>query len=77
MNPMTAIKYLSIVKKFKENHPKLPQFIKAAAMIADEGTVAEFTVTTSEGKKRNANVKLTAEDIKLLAEIKELRNKEK
>jgi hypothetical protein len=76
MNPMNAIKYLSLLNKFKENHPKLPKFIKAAGMIADAGTVAEITVTTSAGKKITANVKLTEEDIKLLGEIKELREKQ-
>ena len=35
MNPMSAIKYLTLLNKFKANHPKLPQFIKAAGTIAD------------------------------------------
>ena len=70
MNPVTAIKYLNLLNKFKANHPKFPQFIKAAGMIADEGTVIDMAVTTSEGKKIVANIKLTAEDLRILEEIK-------
>jgi hypothetical protein len=75
MNPVNALKYYTLLSKFKSNHPKLPQFIKAAGSIADVGTVAEITVTTSEGKKITANIKLNEEDIKTLNEIKQLREK--
>ena len=75
MNPMSAIKYLTLLNKFKANHPKLPQFIRAAGTIADVGTVIEIAVTTSEGKKIVANVKLNEDDMNTINEIKELRAK--
>lgn len=70
MNPMSAIKYLTLLNKFKANHPKLPQFIKAAGTIADDGTVAEVSVTTSAGKKIVANIKLTADDLRIIEEMR-------
>ena len=70
MNPVAAIKFLNLLNRFKANHPKLPQFIKAAGTIADEGTVAEVTVTTSEGKKIVANIKLTADDLRIIEEMR-------
>ncbi len=75
MNPVSAIKYLNLINKFKSNHPKLPQFIRAAGTIADVGTVIEIAVTTSEGKKIVANVKLNEDDMNTINEIKELRAK--
>ena len=75
MNPVNALKYYTLLSKFKANHPKLPQFIKAAGTIADVGTVAEVSVTTSEGKRIVANIKLNDEDINILSEIKALKEK--
>ncbi len=75
MNPVNAIKYLNLINKFKANHPKLPQFIKAAGTIVDVGTVIEIAVTTSDGKKIVANVKLNEDDMNTIKEIKELRAK--
>lgn len=75
MNPVSAVKYLTLLNRFKANHPKLPQFIKAAGTIADAGTVTEITVTTSQGKKITASIKLNEEDMKILSEVKALREK--
>jgi hypothetical protein len=77
MNPINAVKYLSLVNRFKANHPKLPQFIRAAGSIADEGTVVEMTVTTSEGKKIVANIKLNSEDLAIIREFRELKAKQR
>ncbi|MBR4626343.1 MAG: hypothetical protein IKO47_01315 [Ruminococcus sp.] len=73
MNPMYALKYYTLLNKFKANHPKLPGFIKTAGSIADVGTVAEITVKTTAGKTIRANISITEEDIKILSELKALR----
>lgn len=75
MNPVNALKYYTLLNKIKANHPKLPQFIKAAGTIADVGTIAEITVTTSDGKKITANIKLNADDINVISEIRQLKDK--
>ena len=75
VNPVNAVKYLGLVNRFKANHPKLPQFIKAAGSVADVGTVAEITVTTSEGKKIVANIKLNEEDLNIINEIRGIKDK--
>jgi len=74
MNPVHAIKYLSLVNRFKANHPKLPQFIKSVGTVADIGTVAEITVKTTSGKTLRANIMINEEDMKIINEFKALRS---
>ncbi len=77
MNPVQAIKYLTLVNRFKSNHPKLPQFLKTAGSIADVGTVAEITVTTTDGRTIRANIRINEEDMKILSDLRELREGQK
>lgn len=37
-----------------------------------EGTLLEMTVTTAEGKTFSSNLKLTAEDMKLINDMQEM-----
>lgn len=76
MNPVHAIKYLTLVNRFKTNHPKLPQFIKSAGSVADVGTVAEITVKTTTGKTLRANILINEEDMKIINEFKALRSEQ-
>ncbi len=76
MNPVHAIKYLTLVNRFKANHPKLPQFIKSAGSVADVGTVAEITVKTTTGKTLRANILINEEDMKIINEFKALRSEQ-
>ena len=74
MNPVNALKYYTLLNKFKANHPKLPQFIKSAGTVADIGTVAEITIKTSAGKTLRANILVNEEDMKIISELKALRS---
>lgn len=76
MNPVHAIKYLSLVNRFKANHPKLPLFIKSVGAVADIGTVAEITVKTSEGKTLRANIMINEEDMKIINDFRALRSEQ-
>ncbi len=73
LNPMDLLKLRPLLHSFKENHPKIFQFMKAAAKSADKGSTIEVTFTTAEGKTLRTNMKLTDDDLKLLNEIIKLK----
>mgnify|MGYP003498976179 CR=1 FL=1 len=72
MNPMAFMKIKGMVEKFKENHPKVPMFFKAASQSIGEGTIIEINVTTAEGKNICTNMKVTKEDLELVEQLKQM-----
>lgn len=72
MNPLAALKIKGALTAFKENHPKIPPFFKAAAGIIDEGSIIEMTITSSEGKRIVTNLKVTENDLEQINAVKEL-----
>lgn len=73
MNPMKLLQIKSAWDTFRHNHPKFPQFIKAVGKGAlTEGTVVEISVITAEGKSLSTNLKITAQDMELFEQLKEL-----
>ena len=73
MNPMDLLKLRPLLHNFKENHPKLLQFVRAAAQACDEGSIIEVKLTTSEGKTLITNMKISTEDLELMRELKNLK----
>lgn len=58
---------------FNRNHPKLVPFCRAVAGEAIcDGTIIEIKVTSPDGKEYNTNMKLTKDDLDLLAQLKSL-----
>ncbi len=72
MNPMALMKLKGMGDKFKANHPKVPLFFNAAAKEIREGSVIEITVTSPEGKNICTNMRVTAEDVQLVQELKNI-----
>ncbi|HAE52730.1 MAG TPA: hypothetical protein DCG30_05705 [Ruminococcus sp.] len=70
MNPMTLLKLRPLIFSFKDRHPKISKFARAAAQIADVGSIAEVKFTTSGGKTIVTNVRITEEDMELFNAIK-------
>lgn len=71
MNMMNMIKLKSKWDAFCRNHPKFPMFVEACNQNKlTEGTVIDLKVTKPDGTVLNTNVKLTAEDMELLKELK-------
>ena len=74
INPMALLGLKNDFDKFKSNHPKFLQFIKAFSMAGiQEGTVMECKVITTDGQELQANIKVTADDLELLEKLKNLR----
>ncbi|MBQ7535150.1 MAG: hypothetical protein IJT43_05955 [Stomatobaculum sp.] len=60
-------------KKFENGHPKLFRFLGAVvAPGLPEGTVLELTVKKPGEEPVTTNMKLTAEDMEILSEIREI-----
>lgn len=72
MNPMNLMKIKNLMEQFKQNHPKVPLFLQTAGQHIGEGSVIEVSVTTEEGKNFCTNMKVTAEDMKLVEQLKKL-----
>lgn len=75
MNPMALMKMKGMLDKFKANHPKVPMFFNAAAKTIGEGSIIEINVTTADGKKMCTNMKVTADDLELVEQLKAMVSK--
>lgn len=74
MNPMAFMQIKNLLEQFKMSHPKIPMFFIAASKSMDEGSIIEISVTTSDGKRLNTNMRVTAEDLKLVEQLKTMTN---
>lgn len=73
INPMKLLWLKGAWEQFRLRHPKLAPFLNTVSKKAlQEGTVLEITVTSADGQKYSSNLKLTAEDIRLMEELKDL-----
>ncbi|KAI4451973.1 hypothetical protein C823_006534 [Eubacterium plexicaudatum ASF492] len=73
VNPAMIFKIKSMWDEFTRNHPKLPRFFQAAVSHPlEEGTVIEMTIQRPNGDTLTSNVKLTASDLDLLDQLKEM-----
>lgn len=72
MNPMAVIKLRPMLEKFRENHPRIPQFMQTAASGMEEGGTLDLKVTNAAGQKIEASIKLNADDIELLNTLREI-----
>lgn len=73
MNPFTMFKYKA---KFEGNHPKAAEFVKKVLMTGmPEGSIIEMSVTKPGEATKTANIKVTAEDIEMLEELKRMKGR--
>lgn len=73
MNPMNLLQLTNGWRRFKENHPKFPTFLSAVySRGIKEGSQIEIKVTTPDGDKMSATIRLMADDVALFKEMEEL-----
>ena len=73
-NPADIMKLMGMKAKFESAHPKFVAFIKnVAARGVSEGDILEVTITRADGEKTTANLRVTADDVEMVNEIKNLR----
>ena len=74
INPLKLLQLKDAWEQFQTRHPKFPAFLNAAAGTSlEEGTIIDVTITSPNGRQIGTNLKLNAEDLQLLQELKELK----
>lgn len=72
-NPASIFQMMNLWNKFKQNHPKFPKFMSAVYQNGmKEGSIIEINVTTADGQSFHSNLKISAEDMELMAQLKDL-----
>ncbi len=72
-NPAALLQMMNLWNRFEKNHPKFPMFLKAVAQKGiKEGSIIEIKVTTADGENFDSNLKVSAEDMELVAQMKNL-----
>ncbi len=73
INPGAIMKAMAIKDKFTNAHPKFVAFLKTiAANGLSEGDVVEVTITHN-GSPITANMKVTADDLQMIEDLKGLK----
>lgn len=72
-NPAALLQIMNLWKRFENNHPKFPKFLKAVALKGiKEGSIIELKVTTADGENFDSNMKVGADDMELVEQMKNL-----
>ncbi len=73
-NPSDLYKIMGDWGKFANAHPKFVNFMNVVmAQGIDEGDVIEITVTKKDAEPITANMRVTADDIDIINDLKSLR----
>lgn len=72
-NPAAIFKIKGLWDQFVQNHPKFPQFIKALHHAGiGEDSVIEVLVTQPDGQQMKTNIKVSASDLELFEQLRNL-----
>ncbi len=72
-NPSAIFQMMNLWSRFQKNHPKFPKFLAAVSQNGiKEGSIIEIRVTTAEGESFDSNLKVSAEDMEMIEQIKNL-----
>ncbi|MBO5473537.1 MAG: hypothetical protein J6A08_07120 [Lachnospiraceae bacterium] len=72
-NPGAIIQMMNLWNRFQKNHPKFPMFLKAVTRNGfKEGSIIEIKVTTAEGEQFDSNLKINADDMEMIEQIKNM-----
>ena len=73
LNPAKLLKLKGAWDRFSLGHPKFITFLKFVGNNSmEQGTVIEITVTTKEGISTTGNLKISADDLALFDELKNI-----
>lgn len=72
-NPATLLQMMNLWSRFQKNHPKFPKFLTAVVHNGiREGSIIEIRVTTAEGENFDSNLKITADDMDMIEQIRNM-----
>ena len=74
MNPLQVLQLSERLKIFREQHPRVLEFLHAVARDnIQPGVIMELKVTDNEGRTKVTNIRLTPEDVETIGIIKNLK----
>lgn len=72
-NPAALLQMMNLWNRFQKNHPKFPRFLKAVVQNGiKEGSIIEIKVTTAEGENFDSNLKISADDMEMIEQIRNM-----
>ena len=72
-NPAALFQIMNLWSRFQKNHPKFPKFLSAVVKNGiKEGSIIEIRVTTAEGESYDSNLKVNAEDMEIIGQIRDM-----
>lgn len=72
-NPAALLQMMNLWNRFEKNHPKFPRFLKAVVQNGiREGSIIEIRVTTARGENFDSNLKVSAEDMEMIEQLRNL-----
>lgn len=72
-NPAVFFQMMNLWSRFQKNHPKFPKFLSAVAQNGiKEGSIIEIKVTTAQGENFDSNLKITADDMEMIEQLKNI-----
>lgn len=72
-NPAAILQMMNLWNRFQNNHPKFPRFLSAVSKSAiREGSIIEIKVTTAEGESFDSNLKINADDMEMIRQLREM-----
>lgn len=72
-NPAALFQMMNLWNRFQNNHPKFTKFLQAVAQNGiKEGSIIEIRVTTAKGESFDSNLKISADDMELMEQIKNI-----
>lgn len=72
-NPAAILQMINLWNRFQNNHPKFPRFLSAVSKSAiKEGSIIEIKVTTAEGESFDSNLKINADDMEMIRQLREM-----
>ena len=74
INPAMLLRMMNLRKEFENRHPRVVSFFNRELLSSmEEGTVLEMTITRPGGDPVTTNMRITAEDMAMLEEIKNIK----
>lgn len=72
-NPAALFQMMNLWSRFQKNHPKFPKFLSAVTQNGiREGSIIEVRVTTAAGESFDSNLKITADDMEIIEQLKNI-----
>ncbi|MEZ3507008.1 MAG: hypothetical protein K1W10_08720 [Lachnospiraceae bacterium] len=72
-NPAALFQMMNLWNRFQKNHPKFPKFLSAVVQNGiKEGSIIEIKVTTAQGENFDSNLKITADDMDMIEQLKNM-----